>query len=260
MLKQYQQETAVLLATIRETVESDGRFCAAWLFGSFGRGDNDALSDIDIWLIVKDEAYASIVQNKKKFIEQFGTSLFTLDVPQNAPPHGEYLAASYEAPFGPHHVDFYWQPQSKAVIPPQMKLLFDKVGIPSVDEPLVFPGGEPDYEQINRPSHFVPYFWIMVMVSAKYLWRSPDSAIVPFLPYFLPDFHKAQAFLKMPKTHEETAVFPTPHAKFEFLMQLAKDMQEMVVQMVERESAVSKTVYPAVERYLTLLATTYLSK
>ncbi|MEM7334168.1 MAG: nucleotidyltransferase domain-containing protein [Chloroflexota bacterium] len=257
MLDRYQQETAVLLATIHETVERNGRFCAAWLFGSFGRGDNDALSDLDIWLVVEDEAYQNIVENRLAFVQQFGEVLFTIDVPHNAPPNGAYLGVSYSAPIALHHVDFYWQPRSKSVLPPQMNLLFDKVGIQKVDEPIVFPGGEPDYDRINQPLHFVPYFWMMVMASAKHLWRKPDSETVPFLPFFLPDFHKAQTYLDLPHTYGESTRCLTANAKFEYLMRLADDMQEMAKQMVAKETAVSLNVHAPVRAYLSLLQATY---
>ncbi len=46
----YEAERAALLETIVQHARADARVVAGWLFGSLGRGDGDALSDLDVWL------------------------------------------------------------------------------------------------------------------------------------------------------------------------------------------------------------------
>ena len=55
LLDHYLHERTLLLKTISEFLARYPRVKAAWLFGSMGRGDEDALSDIDLWVIVDSE-------------------------------------------------------------------------------------------------------------------------------------------------------------------------------------------------------------
>lgn len=246
----YMAETAVLQQNIHLTIEQDGRIAAAWLFGSKGRGEGDVFSDIDIWVVVQDEAYETIVADKKAFVERMGTAVFFLEAPQNAPPNGAYLAVQFDAPTAPHHVDWYWQPQSVAVRPPKTKLLFDKGNIPSVLDPTTFPGRELDPALVNQPHHFISYFWMMLMVSAKQIWRQPDGEGIPYLAYFIGDFHKTQALLQRPQTHQETAVLPTKASKIDYLLELADEMKMMMEQLDKLGTAVPYKIVPGAYRFL----------
>jgi hypothetical protein len=51
-LTAYQARRAALLADITAALAADERFVAAWLTGSYGRDDADAVSDLDISVIV----------------------------------------------------------------------------------------------------------------------------------------------------------------------------------------------------------------
>ncbi len=50
LLLTYEAERAALLQAIVRHACADARVVAAWLFGSLGRSDGDALSDLDVWL------------------------------------------------------------------------------------------------------------------------------------------------------------------------------------------------------------------
>ena len=247
-------ETAVLLQKIHTKLEQDGRVAAAWLFGSKGRGGGDALSDIDIWVIAEDAAYETIVTQKRAFVQRMGTAVLFLESPQNAPPQGAYLAVQFDAPTAPHHVDWYWQPRSVAVRPLGTSVLFDKAGIPTVDEPVKFPGGKLDPDLINLPMHFISYFWLMLLVSAKQIWRQPDGESIPYLQYYLGDFHKTQTLLGLPTMHLETAVSPTKAAKIGFLTQLADEMNSMMTQLAAQGTAVPHDVVPGAYRFLKMVS------
>ena len=43
-----------LLLRIHRQLEADPRFVAAWLGGSYGRAEQDAVSDLDLFVVVKD--------------------------------------------------------------------------------------------------------------------------------------------------------------------------------------------------------------
>lgn len=114
ILSTFQAEREALQKQIIATLQNDKRIVAAWLFGSLGRGTADALSDIDIWLVVADTFIQDIVAHRQQFVAQIQDPAFFVEAPQNAPQDGGYLMAYYDMPTGPHQVDWYWQPQSLA--------------------------------------------------------------------------------------------------------------------------------------------------
>ena len=254
LIQTYEAETAVLLQKIQATLEQDGRIAAAWLFGSKGQGGGDALSDIDIWVIVEDEAYGAIVAQKRAFVQRMGTAVLFLESPQNAPPNGAYLAVQFDAPTAPHHVDWYWQLRSAAVRPLETTVLFDHVDIPTVKEPIAFSGGEPDADLIDHPNHFISYFWMMLMVSAKQIWRQPNFSGIPYLQYFIGDFHKTQKLLGLPLTHQETAVLPTKAAKFDYLLEMADEMTMMMDILDGMGTTVPHKIVPGAYRFLKMVS------
>lgn len=140
-----------------------------------------------------------------------------------------------------------------AVRPPKTRLLFDKAAIPIASEPITFPGGKLDPALVNQPNHFISYCWLMLMVSAKQIWRQPDGESIPYLAYFIGDFHKAQALLDLPQTHRETAVFPNNAARIGYLTQLADEMAEMMGTFAERGTAVPHEIVPGAYRFLRMV-------
>ncbi len=67
-LKRRQAERDALLHQIEVALRADERVVAAWLTGSLGRGNADALSDIDLWVIVRDDAVAAIATDPRGFV------------------------------------------------------------------------------------------------------------------------------------------------------------------------------------------------
>ena len=114
---------------------------------------------------------------------QLGLPLLILDAPQNAPPYGVYHMALYDGQYGPHQVDWYWQPRAFARIPQQTRLLFDRVGLPISDSPPHF-----DYQPVpERDPHEVctqqvNFFWVMLLIAAKYVARFPPTTASISLP------------------------------------------------------------------------------
>lgn len=165
-----------LLRLAEEIAQSDVRISAAWLFGSLGRGDADELSDIDLFLIVEDEAHEEVVANRYTYMAQLGEPLLILEAPQNWPPGGVYNMALYWGDWGPHQVDWYWVRRSQAIIPSEVVLLFDRVGLAHKAEPTKFdfaPVPErPIAEIIKQDVHL---FWVMLLIGAKYLARGTDG-------------------------------------------------------------------------------------
>ncbi len=67
-----------LLKKIIQLLEEDGRVVAAWLEGSIARGEEDDISDIDLWIAVKDRQLKSFIEDRENFAAQLGASLSVL--------------------------------------------------------------------------------------------------------------------------------------------------------------------------------------
>ena len=52
-IQEYASNRNKLLEDITQVLKEDHRFVAAWLTGSFGRGDADKVSDLDLTVVVE---------------------------------------------------------------------------------------------------------------------------------------------------------------------------------------------------------------
>ena len=130
------RERAELLRRIDQSIRSDCRVTAAWLTGSVARGEDDALSDLDIYIVTADNAIDDFVDHRRIHAAQPGRPILLMDNLANAPVDGAYLLALYEGEAGPQHVDWFWQAESTAHRPDDAKILFDRAGLP------VMPGAQ----------------------------------------------------------------------------------------------------------------------
>lgn len=247
----YAAETAVLQKAILTQLEADPRIVAVWLFGSHGRGGADALSDLDLWLIVTDEAYAELVAQKVAFVDELATAVLHLHAPQNAPQGGDYLAVQYDAPTAAHHVDFYWQPLSLAGRPPDTAVCFEKVPIPQVDAwpPFV---GEDGGEK--RPFHQFSYLWVMLMVLAKNVWRNPSSSQIQYLEFAIGTLHALQKDAEQPTAFDSNQEFLSASAKIEYLLQIAKTVNQLMAWYEQNGEAVPNRSVAGAMRFVQMIA------
>jgi hypothetical protein len=253
-LSAYSQERDALLRQIVKTLEKDSRLVAAWLFGSLGRGDADKLSDIDLWLVVADEAIKVITAQRRHFVSQVASPLLVVEAPQNAPKDGAYLMAFYAGPTAPHQVDWYWQPQSQASIPSETSLLFDHVGLDRDSKPVEFTDGEPNKELVEGPSHDVSFFWAMLLITAKYVMRAPWSDKMSLLPVLLKPYHQTQHFLNRDIAFaDDGQKFNSPGDKVQILRRLADDMKGMMRDINTQGYGMPMAFVPGAYRYLDLI-------
>lgn len=68
-----------LLKRFEAVCRADPRVVAAFLGGSYATGKADAHSDLDLYLVTTDEAYAAFITAKRDFIRQLGAPLFLED-------------------------------------------------------------------------------------------------------------------------------------------------------------------------------------
>lgn len=60
-LSDYARERSTLLDRIVQLLEADHRVAAAWLSGSFGRGEADDWSDLDLHVAIKEEHFTAFL-------------------------------------------------------------------------------------------------------------------------------------------------------------------------------------------------------
>lgn len=256
LLDPYLEERNQLLRSISEGLESDPRVKASWLFGSLGRGDADALSDIDLWVVVDDGRIEDITVHPRLFTARFGNPVLFLDAPQNAPEGGGYLMTCYDAPTAPHIVDWYWQPQSRAFLSGQVRLLFDRAGLVHKDQPIQFPGRPANREIIERPIHFISFFWMMLMITAKQVFRSPGAEEMALLPLLVDAAARAQQFLGEDRILRisDLPPHPLPGEKMRLLYYLADLMSEIMAVIADQGQEVPELIKPGAYRYLDFIA------
>lgn len=254
-LREYHEERHQLLAVITQALKSDPGVKAAWLFGSLGRGGDDALSDIDIWVIVDDDRIDSIIARPDLFAAKIDTPILCVEAPQNAPGGGAFLTTCYDAPVAPHLVDWYWQPQSLAYLPGQVRVLFDHGGLQRRETPMRFGGVPAKSDRAESPGHAIGGFWMMLMIAAKHAARAPHAERLEIIPYLVHAFVKVRRFLGQDGSFSTGDIppHPLPHEKVQLLYQLAGQMCEYMAALAEAGEEVPAKITSGAYRYLTLI-------
>ncbi len=177
-LSRYANARDDLLTRIVRTLEADDRVAAAWLAGSFGRGDADAWSDLDLHIAVVDAHYPAFWGERIAFYDRFGHPiLIQPEIPGNTGiPGGSFQLVFYAGPLGPIEVDWCAGPASAAVLPGESRLLFDRFGIPLA--PLPAP---PALSSDERRAHLdatLTFFWAMASIAVKYAARGETAQAI----------------------------------------------------------------------------------
>lgn len=188
--KQYAHNRDRLLQHIQTYLQANERFVAAWLTGSFGRGEEDDLSDFDLRVVVADAYVHSLCScgpnpttgvsspDRLALYKQFGEPLvlredasFDSDGKGGCFNHVIYRETATT-------LDWVLIPQATAKIPSEeCRLLFDKVGLP-MKPPLMAESLE---ERVTQASRDIGFFWLMTAVGIKYMLRGDTVALYGFL-------------------------------------------------------------------------------
>jgi hypothetical protein len=174
-----------LIRELTKQLEQDVRISTAWLSGSIARGDDDWLSDVDLFVAVSDDSIEEIVRARHKFAAQAIAPILSMDHMRNAPPRGAYLLAHYPGEYGPQHVDWFWQPESLTSLPDNGRILFDKTGLTTVDsrvweQQMHQEGSRPPIDStdpIDLINNKVEFFWSMALIVAKYIVRNDEETV-----------------------------------------------------------------------------------
>ncbi len=194
-----EQET--LLQQVLRVLQADQRIIAAWLFGSEGRRTSDVFSDLDLWVIVKDESIEMMSAERQSYVAQLDRPVLLLESPGN--------------------------------------MLFDRVGI-SQDTRLeqLDPAGIPppftQQELAEQATQLSTYFWAMSNIAVKSVLRHQAWAAVSHLEGLreLVDRIKRLVGLSaIQEGHEEwrTTLLPPVHRteQITMLREIAQEMEQL---------------------------------
>ncbi|MFD2078967.1 nucleotidyltransferase domain-containing protein [Actinopolymorpha cephalotaxi] len=203
-LARREQERARLATRLARLLADDPRVLAGWLQGSVGRGEADGLSDLDVTVVVADEALAATASApdrpttyerirtspRGRFVAGLGAPALLTEAPQNAPAAGAFLSSFFPGEYGPHGVDWEWVPRSAAVPPEHTVVLLDRSDA-AVDHPARSGPGTAGAAASESPPR-APLevsvaeccsFWSMLMWAGKYAARADPTACATLLGY-----------------------------------------------------------------------------
>jgi hypothetical protein len=178
----YVQARESLLARITETLKRDQRFVAAWLAGSYGRGEQEWSSDLDLHVVVANDyseclcaqpwsGGAKTTEERLTLFKQFGEPAVIFDAHANNTIGGTFTYVLYRE--SAINVDWMLIPQSVAHREYPSLLLFNHGEIP----------GPPPEElltrdqRIEQASLHVSFFW---MIAASNIQNLLKGDVVQF--------------------------------------------------------------------------------
>jgi hypothetical protein len=246
-LRTHTAERGSILAPLTAQFEANPRVRAAWLWGSFMRGEEDDLSDLDIWIVVDDDAVASFAGRVFEACRKAGSVIYAAENVHNAPPGGGYVGALLAGTVGLHHLDIYWQSVGVAEVPGGPLL----VGPRPAGDSAVAPGHAPVTEE-NEPPDPNPiiaklaFVWLMISITAKHLARDPASDMA-LLSYPRPAFDELRAHFGLGEA-PAWKIPEQPEEKINLLRQFTQAVVE-----VEIVAKIKKPASPCLNSYLDLV-------
>ena len=254
-LREHREDRAALLASLTASWQSDARVRAALLWGSFGRGDVDDLSDLDPWLLVADDAAVGIGPSLRQYAEATGSLILAMDTPQHAPPGGGFMSFLHEGRRGLLQVDCYWQPVSAVLDKAGYAVLFNRqegVDTPLEPQTLIRPDAAVGLQA--EVEHGLWFAWFMFLITAKYLARDAASDLglmfypKPGLEYAADRLGQADLL-----TPEDWAVPELPSDKVARLRHLVNKTEQLRLTANAHGCAFSPAYTPCLLRFLDMV-------
>lgn len=261
------QERSALTKRIVLGLRSDRHVRAAWISGSVSRGDDDALSDLDLSIVVSDESIGEFVANRKAHAALPAHPVLLMDNLANAPVGGAFLLALYPGEAGPQQVDWSWQPESGAGIPDDEMVLFNVAGLPLIP-------GDDWRRQVHRPpgppleagasvgdllSNKIAFFWAMSLIVAKYIARRDGETIARMTRLIARTLSEAAMLgntgaraVWLDETLEASLASAGGDKQFEVLEGLVRDAGELGNRLVGRGAILPSEAIAHIHRFFEL--------
>ena len=181
-MQAYADRRDAFLERVVADLQNDERFVAAWLAGSFGRGQADEMSDLDLHIVVADDhasdllvkpvqVWANSTPERMALLRRYGTPAILHENHWNAICEGTFTYCEYADLV---KVDWMLLVHSKAIRPHFTRLLFEHAPIPHAPAP------QPETLEVRKEelAERVVYFWLMTASGCKYLIRKDMGAVI----------------------------------------------------------------------------------
>jgi len=243
-LDAYRQSREVLLTSIITELSADERFVAAWLTGSYSRGDADDVSDLDLHVVVA-QPYSDVLCTRQEQVShkttderlalfrKFGEPALIHENNNNAPQGGTFTFVLYSG--SALMIDWVLVPETNIERPFHSRLLFDKGNIP-VSSP---PSAEDLQESTKAVAEQWAFFWMMTAVTIKYLVRGDLVFVQEWLEHLHGLVREIERRMER-KTWQETYVRgsvsqfqPTREKQIESLQELCNQMLKLKTRVTE---------------------------
>ncbi len=251
-----------LLERITEYLKRDERFVAAWMAGSFGRGEQRWHSDLDLHVVVAD-AYsealcampwphgARTTDERIALFKQFGTPGLIYEVHGNNLLGGTFTHVVYQETA--QNVDWMLIPQAKAYQEHPSLVLFDNIGIP--EPPPVPP--ESEAERVERASDNVGFFWMIATGCVNDLFYGDIAHFHTLLLWMEENIREVRAALRGELApyvgHSDLPVCATQQEQVAILRRLCDEMEELMPQVAAMGGYLPSSPRALVEKRLSLL-------
>lgn len=248
-LRVYRESRDNLISKIVQSLSTDERFVAAWLTGSLSRNDADAVSDIDLALVVSDsyseklctrteQVSQQTTSERLNLFSQFGTPAIIHENNNNAPEGGTFTFTLYAK----SHlmVDWVLIPQSKAIRPWGAYLLFEKSSVPMEQPPVE---SENLADRIKTASERVAFFWMMLAVTAKYQIRQDGVFVITWLEILSEILLEIERLISGKpweyKRGSRSVLEPTSEGRKQAIIKLGERLERLVPELIKSGGQVS---------------------
>jgi len=258
----YLQAREALLAHITITLKQDQRFIAAWLAGSYARGEQQWFSDLDLHVVVAEEysatlcaqpwsAGAKTTPERLALFTQFGEPAVIYEIHANNLLGGTFTYVLYQE--SAINVDWMLIPQSLAHLEYPALLLFSHAELPVLraEEP---PSRE---ECAERASMQVGFFWMIAASNVQNFLHGDLVQYQTLLRWLEGNIRETRAALKGERTSFTRAsrikLYCTREEQIATLRSLCDEMESLMPQVIALGGYVPASPRTVMEKRLALL-------
>jgi predicted nucleotidyltransferase len=237
-LKDYLRSRNVLITSLVTELSNDERILAAWLTGSYGRNEADAVSDLDLTVVIaephheilcvrQEQVSHKTTRERLELFRRFGEPTVIHENNNNAPEPGTFTFVMYAK--SALMIDWVLIPVANAERPTHSVLLFDKGNLPVAAPPVP----EEREESKKAIAKLWSFFWMMTAVTIKYIVRGD----LVFVQTWLEQLHKTIREIEirmegnsLQEAHRRGSLSqlqPTREQQIETLQQLCQHIREL---------------------------------
>ena len=160
------QSRTQLLENIKKVYQD--KYDLGFLSGSLSGDRSDALSDIDVWLVVDESKLDNLMENRFDHFKQVGEIAHLCEPPQHSPVQGISSTVIYKHGDILTEVDYYLSSTQTAKFIENAKILFGEVNIPQGQG---FPENATEHRPINETFR-VDFLLMLLFISVKKTYRN----------------------------------------------------------------------------------------